>query len=105
MRLSITVRGAEEAQAQLAPDAVHGALQQALEEVADDLSTSKGGGLGVQVNSLSATVGTNLAVVESSLIWPRTTGESWLARSEEEAESVAVIALEAAAEDLAQAMA
>ena len=104
MRLSITVQGAEEAAQRMSPDAVQAASQQAVEAVADDLSTPKGGGLGVQVNSLSAAVGSGLAIVESSLIWPRTTGESWLQRSEEDAEVVGVIALEAAAGELAQAM-
>lgn len=77
-------------------------MQGALEKMGDELSTPKGKGLGVQVNSLSFEVTSGLATVESSLIWPRTTGESWLARSAAEAEGIADQALQAAGEAIVQ---
>lgn len=105
MPFSVRLTGVEDAQQQLSPSAPQDALQAVIEQLADELSTPKGGGLGVQVNSLMQNVDTGLAIVESSLIWPRTTGESWLARSQQEGESIAIIALDAAGEKLAQEMA
>jgi hypothetical protein len=105
MPFSVTVRGADEAQSKLSPDKVQGALQGAIEQIGEDLATPKGGGLGVKVNTLTLNVSSGLAVVESSLVWPRTTGQSWLVRSQQDGESVALIALEAAGEQLAQEMA
>lgn len=76
------------------------ALQGALEKMGSDLAKPKGGGMGVKVNSLSFEVSSSLATVESSLVWPRTTGETWLARSLSEAEGVAVEHLQAAGESI-----
>lgn len=69
-------------------------LQAGIERMGQDLATPKGTGLGAQVNSLSVRVGSGLATVESSLVWPRTTGESWLARSLSEGEDLAETVLE-----------
>lgn len=105
MRLSVHIQGAEDAAARMSPDAVQGALQGAIEQIADDLGTPKGGGLGVQVNTLSVSVSSGVAQVESSLVWPRTTGQAWLARSTQEGEAIALTAIEAAGEKLATEMA
>lgn len=105
MKLSIHVTGVEEAQAAFKPEVVQQNLDAALTETATELATPKGAGLGVQVNSLSFSMQSGMAQVESSLVWPRTTGENWMRRTEEDFESIGQTALAAAGERIAAEMA
>lgn len=78
------------------PELTAAAMADALKNMGDELSKPKGQGIGVHVNSLSYEVSSGLATVASTLVWPRTTGESWLAHSESDAEDMAETTLQAA---------
>lgn len=77
-------------------------LEGALVDMGTELATPKGTGRGVQVNSLSFEVKSGMAEVESSLVFPRTTGEAWLARSLSDAESMAEEVLQSAAKGIVE---
>jgi hypothetical protein len=103
MKLNVKVEGVEELRGRIAGDIISPQVEIAIGEVAAELSTPKGGGLAVEKNSLMMQLSSNMATVTTSLVHPRTTGESWAARSEEDFEDIAERALQAAAEQIAAA--
>lgn len=93
MNLRIVIKGADELQARLQPELVQEPLQEAVEAVAGELATPKGNGLGVRLNTLGLTVSGMAARVETSLVWPRTTGQAWLGHSLDDADPLVEEAL------------
>ena len=99
--MPVHVVGLQAALAALDPEKVPAARDAALAELAAELATPKGSGLGVVNNNLMAAAATGLAAVESTLIWPRTTGQTWVARTLQDAEAYGDAILAAQGEQLA----
>lgn len=104
MNLHIHLEGADQLIARLTDDAVQDPLSRAVEDVANQIGTPKGSGMGVRVNSLGVEIEGLSATVTSSTNWPRTTGISWLTRSEEDAQAIAEASLASAEAEIESAL-
>lgn len=91
MSITVVVTGLEELQAKSQAETVTQPIEAAIQNIGSELATAKGGGLGVRVNTLALAVSSMAAVVETSLVWPRETGNAWEAKT--------IIDFEAAAAD------
>ncbi len=89
MNLYVTIDGLDELQSKADPAIVSDPAQEAIEAIGIDLSTPKGAGLGVQVNTLAYQVDAMATIITTSLIWPRTKGQAWADRTGQEFEDVA----------------
>lgn len=77
-------------------------VEKAVSGIAAALSKQSGVGLGVQRNEVTAAVQSVGAQVSSTLIWPRTTGEAWARRVEEDFASEAPAQLAEAGKEIQQ---
>ncbi len=104
MNLYVDISGLPELQSK-ADDAglIAQPAQQVIEAIGYDLSTPKGGGMGVQVNSLALSVSGMAAVITTSLIWPRTQGTSWAQRTSDDFDDVANAKLQELGSKITQA--
>ena len=91
MSITLVVTGLDALQAKSQAETVTQPVEAAIERIGAELATAKGGGLGVRVNTLALAVSGMAAVIETSLVWPRETGNAWEAKT--------VVDFEAAAAD------
>lgn len=89
MSITIVIKGLESMSAKATAETVEGPTRQAIAAIGEELATSKGTGMGVRVNSLALQVQGMAAAIDTSLVWPRTSGGAWEAHTIEDFEAIA----------------